>query len=100
VHEDQNVQLAISIWKNFAVESMYRLLRCSICIMHLRMLTQELKTQLLDDSVDYARLWYNIHNRVTSNTIQAMSKDGSEVKHYSEESYQQDAEYMDQAFSP
>ncbi|GBN65648.1 hypothetical protein AVEN_122870-1 [Araneus ventricosus] len=65
--DDPDVKLAIRIWKNFALESMYRLLRCSICMMHLRMLTQELKSQLMDETVDYARLWYNIHNLILLN---------------------------------
>lgn len=98
--DDPDVKLAIRIWKNFALESMYRLLRCSICMMHLRMLTQELKSQLMDETVDYARLWYNIHNRVNSDTFKRFAENAGDTHIYPEEIYKTDADYMHQAFLP
>ncbi|KAF8784051.1 hypothetical protein HNY73_011718 [Argiope bruennichi] len=97
--DDPDVKLAISIWKHFALESMYRLLRCSICMAHLHTLTDELKSQLTDDTVNYARLWYNIHNRVNSDTFKRFT-DNDEIHIYPEEHYKQDADYMHQAFLP
>lgn len=99
-HDDPDVKLAITTWKKFVVESMYRLLRCGICMNHLKTLTAELKTQLLDDSIDYAKIWYNIHNRVNSDSFKRFTENRDDDYIYSEEVYKQDADYMLQALSP
>lgn len=91
--DDPDVALAKAKWKSLVTGPLYRLLRCFICMDHLQILVQELRPQLLDDATDYPLLWYNIHNRVSINSIK-------KTPPYSEEEFSKDVLYMREGLEP
>lgn len=89
-NDGPNVKLAKNIWRQLVIHTLYRALRCGICMHHMQQTMEQLKTQLLDESTQYGLLWYNIHNKVTSwKTERGIV---SIVPEYSEADYQIDAE--------
>lgn len=95
-----DVLVAKDCWKRLVSESLYRALRCNICMQHMKQLMLELKPQLFDDSVNYATLWFNIHNKVNMlKTHQFQMYVGMKDSQYKEEDYNQDSVFMRQALS-
>lgn len=81
---------AKNIWRTLMIGSLYRLLSCGICINHMNKIVQELKPQLMDENTVHQKLWFNIHNKVSSNKIEGNS-------HYSESEFEEDVLFMQQA---
>ncbi|GIX94019.1 thiol oxidase [Caerostris darwini] len=98
--DDISMKTAIQTWRNFVIEPLYRILRCGICMMHLKIMIRELETQLLNESIDYASLWYDIHNRVNTQKFQRFPLREDTDGTYLESEYRLDADYMRQALSP
>lgn len=80
--------LAKASWRRLVTGPLYRLLGCPICMVHLKYMVKEIETQLLDETIDFPRIWFNIHNRVTQKKMNSI---------YSEEEYEEDSSFMRQA---
>lgn len=83
------------IWRELVIECVYRLLSCGICMYHLKEMTAKLALELMDESKDFARLWFDMHNEVHKQRREQYNI-VSEID-YSEEDYKLDAEFMRQA---
>lgn len=81
----KHASLAKSIWKEFVLYSLHRTLLCSICKEHYKTVAEKFK-QELQNSADYAKLWFTIHNHVnkslnkTEYSIAEFEKDQSIMK--------------------
>lgn len=83
-------------WLNVLQSSLYRTLRCPLCMVHYRIIMDKLKPQLEDPNVDLAKTFHDIHNQVNALRREKNVK----VKDYTESEYAQDREFMIQALSP
>lgn len=78
--------LAKTIWKEFVLYSLHRTLLCSICKEHYKTVAEKFKQELQNSSIDYAKLWFDIHNHVnkslnkTEYTREEFEKDQSIMK--------------------
>lgn len=89
----RETQLAKTLWRDLVTRSLYRVLKCGICMAHMRKIVQELEPQLLSETTQYSQLWYNIHNRVNSVKLDR----SLEATLYSESEFELDASFMRQA---
>lgn len=104
-----DIALAKQMWREIITHPLYRMLRCGICMHHLKAIVEELKPQFLDPTTRYRTLWFNIHNKVTANQIEthlyyAAQSDKSppimELETYTESQLEEDAKFMLQALVP
>lgn len=61
----KNADLAKNLWKEFTIHLLDRTLMCSICRNHYKEFVVEKYKKELQNSSDYANLWFNIHNQVS-----------------------------------
>lgn len=65
--EATNVQkkaiFAKNIWKDYTINLLYRTLFCTICKEHYQKVVEKYRNEL-ENSSDYATLWFDIHNNV------------------------------------
>ena len=80
----KNAETAKAIWKEFTLYILYRTLLCSICKMHYKEIIDKYKNQL-QNSTDYAMLWFDIHNEVNKKI---------EKPEYSKDSFEKDRKIM------
>lgn len=66
-HGHEDVENAKSMWRDFVTSTMYRTLRCYICMRHYRNVSQRFRDKLLKGD-DYGEIWFEIHNVVRSAT--------------------------------
>ncbi|GFT26021.1 sulfhydryl oxidase [Nephila pilipes] len=97
-----DIEMAKQVWRELITEPLYRLLRCGICMAHMRHIVQELRSELLDESTQYKLLWFNIHNKVTSKRMYYTSGDAlsGTQSTYSESELEEDAAFMRQGLVP
>lgn len=103
MRNDTKMDRAKQIWREIITGPLYRLLRCSICMAHMRKITQELEDQLMDPKTQYRQLWYNIHNKVTARKMEHYTSLGINIfpsATYSESELEQDVAFMHQALVP
>lgn len=84
IHLRKNVSMAKFIWKEFTVYSLHRTLYCSICKEHYKSVAEKYKNELQNSS-DYPKLWFNIHNYVNKNI---------QKTEYSESEFEKDRSIM------
>lgn len=82
---------AKTMWKELVIHSLYRLLRCGICMRHMHKIIQDVRPQLLAKETSHRHLWFQIHNLVTANAMHKPNPD------YSESDLETDASFMRQA---
>ncbi|GFT05749.1 sulfhydryl oxidase [Trichonephila clavipes] len=95
-HSD--IDMAKKTWRELITGPLYRLLRCGICMNHMRHIVQEMKSELLDESTHYQLIWFNIHNKVTARKMYHTTSQSQNV--YSESELEKDAAFMRQGLSP
>ncbi|GBN19715.1 hypothetical protein AVEN_261794-1 [Araneus ventricosus] len=102
LRDNDEMARAKQIWRELITGPLYRMLRCGICMAHMRKITQELGPQLLDSNTRYRQLWYNIHNKVTATKLETYHSLGFNLQPstYSESELEQDAAFMLQALDP
>lgn len=83
-------------WLDLINQSLYRTLRCGICMFHFRAMLKEVQPQLLTS--DFPRLWFDLHNRVHAQRREQYPF--LKEPDYTESEYAEDAEFMRQALSP
>lgn len=86
------------VWRQLLDGSLYRTLRCGVCMFHFREMLQELQPQLTDDNTDFPKLWFDMHNRV--HTQRREQYPLLKEPDYTESEYAEDREFMLQALSP
>ncbi|KAG8175202.1 hypothetical protein JTE90_022625 [Oedothorax gibbosus] len=87
---DNHVE-AKTMWRELVIHSLYRFLRCGICMRHMHKIMQDVRLQLLDNETSNRQLWFQIHNLVTANIKQKPKTN------YSESDLEKDASFMRQA---
>lgn len=85
-------------WLELLNESLYRTLRCGICMYHFRTMLNELKPQLIDPKTNFPKLWFDIHNRVHAQRREQYTF--LKEPDYSESEYEADRDFMLQALVP
>ncbi|GFV31326.1 sulfhydryl oxidase, partial [Trichonephila clavipes] len=92
-----DIDMAKKIWRELITEPLYRLLRCGICMTHMRHIMQEMKSKLMDKSTQYQLIWFNIHNKVTARKMYHTATQSQNV--YSESELDKDSTFMHQGLS-
>lgn len=87
-----------SEWLQLLNESLYRTLRCGICMFHFQKMLKELRPQLMDEATDFPRLWFDLHNRVHAQRREQYTF--LKEPDYTESEYAEDRDFMLQALSP
>lgn len=85
-------------WLELLNESLYRTLRCGICMFHFRTMLKELKPQLTDPKTNFSKLWFDMHNRVHAQRREQYPF--LKEPDYTESEYASDRDFMLQALSP
>lgn len=85
-------------WLQLLDGSLYRTLRCGVCMFHFQKMLKELKPQLADESSDFPRLWFDMHNRVHAQRREQFSF--LKEPDYTESEFAEDRAFMLQALSP
>lgn len=87
-----------NLWLELLNGSLYRTLRCGICMYHFRNMLNELKPQLMDPKSNFPKLWVTIHNRV--HALRREQYPLLKEPDYTESEYKDDRDFMLQALSP
>lgn len=98
LRKDEEMEFYKKEWLDLINESLYRTLRCGICMFHFRTMLKELKPQWTDKQLDFPKLWFDIHNRVHAQRREQYKF--LKEPDYTESEYKEDADFMLQALSP
>lgn len=98
MRSDANMSFYKRQWLELITGSLYRTLRCGICMYHFRTMINELKPQLMDPKSNFPKLWFDMHNRVHAQRREQYSF--LKEPDYTESEYESDRQFMLQALSP
>lgn len=85
-------------WLNLLQTVLYRTLRCGICMVHYRIIVEQLKPQLEDPNVNLPQVFFDIHNQV--HAIRRQQNQYLKEPDYTQPEYEQDRSFMIQALGP
>jgi hypothetical protein len=85
---------AKTVWRHLVVDSFHRTLGCPFCSQHFEWSTKQLRSELLDEKHDFAKMLFDIHNRV-----HAQRRELQRILEpdYTWSEYEEDAKYMRKA---
>lgn len=98
LRKSKQMEFYKELWLHIVAESLYRTLRCGICMYHFRKIIDELKPQLTNKETDFPKLWFDIHNRVHARRREQFPS--LKESDYSESEFEKDREFMRSALVP
>ena len=98
LRKDKKMDFYKEMWVDIVNETLYRTLRCGICMYHFRKMIEELKPQLTNKETDFPKLWYDIHNRVHAQRREQYPS--LNEPDYSESEFEEDRKFMRRALVP
>lgn len=97
LRQEEHTAFAKRKWREFVVGPFFRTVRCPLCMIHIYQMVRELKPKLLDASEDFAKLWFDIHNKVHQSRRDMYNINEPD---YSESEYKEDIVFMLPALEP